>query len=674
MFITEIFAKEYIKQYVDENISIFKNKKIVIHTVGEHGINLYELLTAHKISILAFSENEAKLIGKVIYGIPVIRMENIPDDAFIILSSSTTAKRDAQQFISMKFDAENIMEFYPTLISYYHNKFLQIDEEHYRNLTKEENEELLSKDAFNNSVVDSLPIELMLDLTQKCNLNCRHCNNHHNEEISKIRNQAENYTNPERYKFLLKYVKAIQLNISGEPLITNRFWEMLDYIDATENDIHLTTYTNGILLNKKAAERIVNSKFKVVTISMDAATNNTYKRLRHGGDFNVWMDNVRYLVKKRNEFQNYKLKIELFSTISRENLPELPLMVKVAQQLGVDILTIHPLFSYMPGKDTWIVPMDESSDFYYPQQDVTYYPNLTKKMIDEANLIAKNTSMMFRVSPRFEFCYSSRFKDIEYPNSIDKFKEEVNKQKKDQSESMERKNINIKNIEYDSSCNSPWRTSLIYSNGNIMYCCKMSVMQGNINFSSFYDLWNNPTVQNIRKGLVDKDICWDCYFSNGCDLADAVRTIERPIYYLQRGEVLDFNINNSNLLKEIKYSGISMIQREGAWNNQRTVDIEMNIRSDAKPHVFILHAEAFVIPGLVDEQRVKVYCKDKLVSEILYTDNKECQKIIQISDEFIQSSLLNIKFEFPDAISPIYLGIGRDDRERAIFFKKIEIM
>ena len=117
MFITETFAKEYIERYVNENLRVFQDKQLIIHTVGEQGINLYELLSERNIDVLAFAESSPKLISKKIYGLPVIKLEEIPTDSFIIVSSPTNAKRDKKRLIALGHKQENILMFYPTVIS-----------------------------------------------------------------------------------------------------------------------------------------------------------------------------------------------------------------------------------------------------------------------------------------------------------------------------------------------------------------------------------------------------------------------------------------------------------------------------------------------------------------------------------------------------------------------------
>jgi len=137
---------------------------------------------------------------------------------------------------------------------------------------------------------------------------------------------------------------------------------------------------------------------------------------------------------------------------------------------------------------------------------------------------------------------------------------------------------------------------------------------------------------------------------------------------LKRNDVLDFNLNNSDLLREVKYSGISLIQRDGAWNNETEASISIHLKRDNKPHLFKLTAEAFVIPGLIDKQHVVIYAEETK------TDNKLCEKVFTVPDESIENDSLKIRMEFPDAVSPLFLGIGRDDRKRAIFLRSITLM
>lgn len=674
MFITETFAKEYIETYVNENKDIFLNKKLVIHTVSEMGIYLFELLNKLEIKVEYFTETNKKLIGKNVYNTSIIDIDNFNDKSeefTILVSSPTTANKDLSYLISKGFKEENLIKFYPNVIDYFHDQFLIQDQEKYANLTREKNFELLEEERFKSWKVESLPNQIILDLTTKCNLNCCHCTDHHNIDVSRIRNQSENYLKMDRYNFLFKYVNSIYLNISGEPLLSDKFWDVLDYIDGLDNDPYLFTITNGLLLNEKASNRIVNSKFKMITISMDGVTPKTYKRLRRGGNFNVLIENLKRFVSIRNKAGRQDLEIRILSTVQRENLTEIPELVNLANEIGVDRLEIHPLYENIAGKDTWIIEVDDFV-YYYPQQDIKYYPKLTRQMIQSGIENARDTKLNFVISPRFDFYYKEDIDDIQYPISIDEFKNEALKFD-GKEENMDVEVIDIDDIEYGELCFNPWNMAMIFLNGNMMYCNRMNQPQGNINFTSFADYWNSEDVQNIRRGLINRDLSWDCYYCSGCDYGDAVKRIRREEVYFGLGDEFLFDINKSDSLREIEYKGISRIQRFGAWNNERSSLIKFGIDRHRIPNNIVINSEAFVIPGLVEEQKVNVYINDIYITCLEYRDNLLCDREIPIDHECIKDNVLTLKLEYLNAVSPISIGIGRDDRERALFIRKISL-
>lgn len=675
MFIRETFAAEYIERYVEENINLFREKKkIVILTVCEQGINFFELLRNRNISVEAFADDNEVVKGKVIYRLPVLNINEIPEDAFIIVSSPTIAYRDRNRLVKMGYREENIFTMYPNVIQYFSEHFINIDKEQYKGITKKENTELYKKELRNKVEVKSIPTMLIVDLTTKCNLVCRHCDMHHNKEISKLRNMEEDYTPVERYKFLLDYADNVYLNISGEPLLSPKFWEILDYIDQSDNDPYLFSVTNGILLDEKAANRIVDSKFKVLLVSMDAASNETYKRVR-GGDFSLWCKNVRYIAQRKKEMNNTQLKIVLQHTVSREALEETSDTIKLAEELGVDEIIIRPLYENIAGKETWRVPMDEEREYYYPQQTMMYYPHITKRVMDEAKELSKHTKVIVRISERFEANYHLNIEDIPYPLPIEEFQKRrlavetvIN-----ENNSVEEKDI-PQVAKDDTLCDGPWSLGMVYTNGNIMYCNRNTQAEGNINFSSWYELRNSKMVKDMREGLINDYLSWHCLYCSGCARSDYEKNLKRAPKIIQRGDVLDFNLENTSMLRNISYEGISRIQRFGAWNNLRKSSISMLLDQDGQDYNIDLEAEAFVIPGLVNQQRVKVSANGEYICDLQYDNDEVCIRRIPIKKELIRSNgELRVEFEYLDAASPLELNFVRDDRERAIFIRKINI-
>ncbi len=672
MFITETFAREYIEKFIDENINLFQNKKIYLHSICEMGIYLYELFTERNIEIKGFSDFSQRFKGKTIYGIPVTHPEELDEDVQVIIASTTIANREHDNLMKIGISEASVLRFYPQVIDYFHDFFLSKDKERYQDLSREDNKVLRDKEHFKEIELKSLPSQLILDLTTKCNLNCVHCTDHHNKEVSKYRNQAENYLNFDRYSFLFDYLESIYLNISGEPLMTPKFFDVLDQIDESDNEPYLFTITNGLLLNEKNARRIVHSKFKMITVSMDAATEITYSRLRRGGDFKTWIKNVGRFVELRNESGRKDLEIRLLYTVQRENLSEIPQAVQIAVDLGIDYMEVHPLYDNIAGKESWLIDVDDSFQYYYPQQNVEYYPHLLQKVLKESEEIAEGTKLTYKISPRFE-TYTYQGQDLEYPMNVSEFIDKITAiEAVKQVKQIEASNtLNIKDIDYCELCNNPWSMAMIFLNGNMMHCNRMNQPQANINFSSYYDIHNSRNAINIRKGLLERDLSWDCYYCSGCEYGDAVKRIPRKKVYFQSGDVLEFNLNNTDALREVDYTGVSRIQRYGAWNNLRKSDFHIPVKEDERIEFIDVTLEAFVIPGMVDKQDIHVYVNKEFVDHWSFNDDKVKTMSIPVK-EYIDGEI-QLTFEYLNPKSPLGIGLSRDDRERSLFFYSLEL-
>ena len=60
----------------------------------------------------------------------------------------------------------------------------------------------------------------------------------------------------------------------------------------------ISLYTNGILLNEKMWNKInkIHKYIKTIQISIDAATKDTYEKIRRGGKWEVLMKNINFLL------------------------------------------------------------------------------------------------------------------------------------------------------------------------------------------------------------------------------------------------------------------------------------------------------------------------------------------------------------------------------------------
>ena len=142
------------------------------------------------------------------------------------------------------------------------------------------------------------PKEIKFIFDQACNLACPSCRNDF------VKNSKEIYVNSNTKldKLSSAYsnsVEKISMSGAGDPFYSDSFFKFLVNIDKSQfpklNHIHL--HTNGILWNSHNWNKIKNSHslIKSTEISIDAATKETYKVVRKGGNFEILTRNLNFI-------------------------------------------------------------------------------------------------------------------------------------------------------------------------------------------------------------------------------------------------------------------------------------------------------------------------------------------------------------------------------------------
>ena len=114
--------------------------------------------------------------------------------------------------------------------------------------------------------------------------------------------------------------KYIRYTSNGEPLVHPKSYDMIQ--DAVENSgTKVTLTSNGTLLNEKRMSKILKTGLHMIDISIDAMSNETYKKVRVGGDLNITKKNILKLLTLRNEV-NSRTKIIVIFVEQKENSHE----------------------------------------------------------------------------------------------------------------------------------------------------------------------------------------------------------------------------------------------------------------------------------------------------------------------------------------------------------------
>ena len=184
-----------------------------------------------------------------------------------------------------------------------------------------------------------------MEVSGACNLRCRMCLVRYSPAIGK----KEGALSFEQFLELVDGLPALRkltLQGLGEPLLSPHLLPMVEY--ASRRGIEVGFNTNGTLLTRAVAERLVEIGCGWLHVSLDGATAGTYEDVRHGtdmrphpGQFERVVTNLRGLVEARGRAA--RPRIQIVFVAMRRNVAELPQLVTLASDIGVDSVWVQNL-------------------------------------------------------------------------------------------------------------------------------------------------------------------------------------------------------------------------------------------------------------------------------------------------------------------------------------------
>ncbi|MCA9784491.1 MAG: SPASM domain-containing protein [Candidatus Cloacimonetes bacterium] len=190
-------------------------------------------------------------------------------------------------------------------------------------------------------IVWGLPTVLMIEPTNLCNLKCplcptgagtlrRHGSFMDFELYSKVIDEVWNRT------FM------ILLWNQGESFMNKDFLRMVRY--AADRGLWTYGSTNGHYLEDP--EAVVRSGLGTLLVSVDGASATTYEAYRRSGNFEQVIGGLKGLVQAKRRLKSATPVIHLQFIIMRHNEHEIPAITRLAQECGVDRLTLKTVQIY----------------------------------------------------------------------------------------------------------------------------------------------------------------------------------------------------------------------------------------------------------------------------------------------------------------------------------------
>ncbi len=325
------------------------------------------------------------------------------------------------------------------------------------------NEEEVSARA---PVVKSLPVLLTIECTVVCNLRCAMCP----QSLGRDRPRHFDENLIESITPYLRNTERIQLHGIGEPMLGPAFWKILHLIPRGSGQ-KVSVNSNAVLLNKSRINKLVESGLTIINISLDAATSETYSRIR-GANFEQVIDNIRELVKSRDSLGQNTPEVLLNMTLMYCNIEEAVSFVELAHRLGVDGV----YFWHLNEGEHWVAERD-GWIFDYHEQGLRKHPELSDRCLRAALQRARELGVKVHLDPNKRVFFSPEFNDGHTDDATGS-------------------NLTV------CDCTYPWRWIMITSDGEVAACCFMSrPALGNMYEQSLDEIWNGEVMQDLREHI-----------------------------------------------------------------------------------------------------------------------------------------------------------------------------
>ena len=168
--------------------------------------------------------------------------------------------------------------------------------------------------------------------TRQCNLSCVHC--YASAGGRKSPGEMDDAAGRAFLNNLVEFGVPVILFSGGEPLLRDGFFELAAY--ARQQGLRTALSTNGTLIDKEAAGKIKEIGFAEVGISLDGTDSNNDHFRGKNGAYRAALDGIRNCLARG-------LRVSLRMTVTRLNYQEIPAILRLVEDEGIDRVCFYHL-------------------------------------------------------------------------------------------------------------------------------------------------------------------------------------------------------------------------------------------------------------------------------------------------------------------------------------------
>jgi len=191
-----------------------------------------------------------------------------------------------------------------------------------------------------------LPQELYIESTTRCNEHCDQCPRTH------LSRELDRDISLDEVRGIVEQLPALRrvvLHGLGEPLMNRELPVIVSHLRA--RGVHVLFNTNALLLNESRGQALIDAGLNELRISIDGATAATYARIRgvnHRALPHI-VKNVKAFEVLKRQTGKERPRTSLWFTAMRENFHELPLLVDIAADMGVQEVYVQRFIYFGKG-------------------------------------------------------------------------------------------------------------------------------------------------------------------------------------------------------------------------------------------------------------------------------------------------------------------------------------
>lgn len=192
----------------------------------------------------------------------------------------------------------------------------------------------------------SYPTDIFMSLSNVCNLSCPICSVN-NLRKKGVRRVVNNISLKQLKAFSAIFERAHGLNFMGhigESILNPEFNEIIRYLKSRHH-LSLFVSTNGIGLDEKIRNTMLEVGFDSINFSIHASTPETYQILQ-GGDFNQVVENLTRLANEKERRRAALTHITIVYALNKANIKETYQMIDWAMKLKINKLWLYHYRDY----------------------------------------------------------------------------------------------------------------------------------------------------------------------------------------------------------------------------------------------------------------------------------------------------------------------------------------